>query len=208
MFRMRKSVISIIFIVLLVLFSSGCTSSDSEESVTVDEPNPEAKNVVIIESEGNSTSIGSYFIEGVAKNNNEFGVAYVEVNATGFDDKGNVVSQNSAYVADYDMDAGAESKFYFYLDDPDSKIVKYEISVLDADKSLYKFESELGSARFPLVLPDGMKVSCPNCGSFDNVITGEEKVKEKYLDSFSCNNCGYIWDEIFSYPAEGETIKK
>jgi hypothetical protein len=61
-------------------------------------------------------------------------------------------------------------------------------------------------SKFPLVLGEGDKVSCPECGSYDNIITNEVPSNGKYLDSFKCNNCGYKWDEPFSTPAVGTSI--
>jgi DNA-directed RNA polymerase subunit M/transcription elongation factor TFIIS len=66
--------------------------------------------------------------------------------------------------------------------------------------------SSSSSNKFPMVLPEGMKVSCPQCGSFNNVVTAEKEYyngKTMYMDSFRCKNCGNKWDEPFSTPAEG-----
>ncbi len=51
-----------------------------------------------------------------------------------------------------------------------------------------------------------MKVSCPVCGSFNNIVTNEVPTNGMYMDSFKCKNSGYKWDEEFSTPAEGTTI--
>ena len=64
------------------------------------------------------------------------------------------------------------------------------------------------TSKFPLVPADGDKVSCPVCGSFNNIVTNEVPTNGMYMDSFTCKNCGYKWDETFSTPAVGTTIKK
>ena len=166
------------------------------------ETHPEAKSVVVLSSEGtfyNTTK--SYWIEGEIQNENPFGVSFVKINATGYDEDGKRVNTDFCYADDTDIGAGGKSKFLLIIDDPDNKIVRYEVQVCDANKSLYK-----SNQKFPLVLPEGMKVSCPQCGSFDNVVTAEEKIGDKYVDSFRCNNCGYTWDEPFSTPAEGTPV--
>ncbi len=58
-------------------------------------------------------------------------------------------------------------------------------------------------SKFPITLPEGMKVSCPNCGSFNNVVTDETPSNGKYLDYFKCNNCGNTWSETFPTSALG-----
>lgn len=205
---MIKKIIPILVIMVLVIFGSGCTSSESEDSTVPNETHAEAKNVVILNSKGNSTGMGNYLIKGEVKNNNKFGVAFVKVNATGYDEKNNIVSESYTYINDNDLDPGAQSKFELFLDDTNNKIVKYDISILDADKSLYKYNlsSSESSSKFPLVLPDGMKVSCPSCGSYNNIVTGEEYTNGKYWDSFKCKDCSYTWDEPFSNPVEGTPV--
>lgn len=54
------------------------------------------------------------------------------------------------------------------------------------------------SKSFPITPPDGAKVSCPNCGSYNNVVTNEIPTNGKYLDYYDCHNCGYSWNELFS----------
>lgn len=56
-------------------------------------------------------------------------------------------------------------------------------------------------SQFPLELPEGEKVSCPICHSFNVLVTSEEKYNDKYIDALKCNNCGHQWAETFSKSA-------
>lgn len=197
-------------LICMVVMVSGCTSEEPTATINeTEETHPEAKNVVIVNSTG-SFQYGYYYINGTVKNKNDFGVAYVKILARAYDKNGELVAENYTYASDFNLAPGAKSTFDFYLEDPDHKIVKYELKVIDADKSLYEPESKstdksTKDRKFPLVLPEGEKVSCPYCGSFNNIVTDEIYLERegKYLDYFECRNCGYMWEEKFSYPASG-----
>ena len=79
-----------------------------------------------------------YKVKGDLQNNNPFGVAYVKVNITGYDTNGNLVDTQWTFAYITNIPAGGRSPFDDYLNDPDNKIVRYDVRVMDADKSLYK----------------------------------------------------------------------
>lgn len=121
---------------------SGCTSSgtnsDSGTNYSSDNTtHPEAKNIVVLDSKGHNDGSGYYIINGTVKNKNSFGVSFIKIAVTCYDKDGNVVTTDWTYVDDNDVSSQGKSEFSFYINDPNNKIVKYNIKILDADKSLY-----------------------------------------------------------------------
>ena len=134
--------ILILILILGVVGISGCTSSgtnsDSGTNYSSDNTtHPEAKNVVILNSKGYNDSSDYYIINGTVKNKNSFGVSFIKIAVTCYDKDGKVVTTDWTYVDDTDVSSQDKSEFSFYINDPGNKIVKYNIKVLDADKSLY-----------------------------------------------------------------------
>ena len=140
-------VIGLIIIFLIVIAASNNSSTDTSTSATpatssqptntTDQTHPEAKNIVILSSVSWRDDIGDYIINGTVKNKNDFGVSFVKINAIGYDNKGNVINSNYTYADEQDLPAGGKSTFVIYLEDPGNNIVKYDLQVVDADKSLY-----------------------------------------------------------------------
>jgi len=138
-----KRIIPILILILVLSIAgiSGCTSPDtnsdsggdySSDNIT----HPEAKNVVVLDSNANKDP-GYYIINGTVKNKNSFGVSFIKIGVTCYDKDGNIVTTDWTYADDNDVPSKGKSEFSLYIDDPDNKIVKYDIKVLDADKSLY-----------------------------------------------------------------------
>lgn len=140
-----KRIIPILVLILAlgIVSISGCTSSDnnsnsglnySSDNIT----HPEAKNITVLNSKGYGDGNGYYIINGTVKNKNSFGVSFIKLAVTCYDKDGNIVTTDWTYVENTDVSAQGKSKFSFYINDPNNKITKYNIKVLDADKSLYK----------------------------------------------------------------------
>lgn len=138
-----------LILVLGVVGISGCTNSGSSTSSSID-PDP-VKGIVILNSSGQDAAkkypdgAGDYVIDGKLKNNNTFNVSYVEISAKGYDKNGNLVSNATGYaegvnegkgdvLIDPNVPAGSTVNFVVILDDPNDKIVKYELEVVDATK--------------------------------------------------------------------------
>jgi hypothetical protein len=73
------------------------------------------------------------YLEGYVQNNNEYDAFSVKMNATAYDESGNVVATNdTVYLEPKNIPAGGESYFYVDFVDQDSKIRKIEVNVVNA----------------------------------------------------------------------------
>ena len=94
-----------VFLIIIIIAASSNSGSGTGSGTDISSPtqnnttdtHPEAAKVVIINSTANKDSIGNYIITGVVQNKNNFGVAFVKINATGYDKDGNVVNKNIVY---------------------------------------------------------------------------------------------------------------
>lgn len=94
------------------------------------------KNITILKSIGYAKS-GTYHIHGQVKNNNNFGVAYVKVKVTCYDNSGSIVVSQWRYTDLIDIDPGGNSFFICKIKDPENKIVNYDVKVVNADRDDY-----------------------------------------------------------------------
>ena len=88
---------------------------------------------------GNYTYNGTeyYYIEGYLVNNNSYEAFNVKVNAIAYDANGNVVATNdSAYLDPVSIPANGVSYFYVDFNDPNQKIVRYDVKVVNATGTL------------------------------------------------------------------------
>ncbi len=184
--------ILVLILVLGIVSISGCTSSDTSNSgLNYSSDNithPEAKNVTVLNSKGYSNGNGYYIINGTVKNKNSFGVSFIKLAVTCYDKDGNIVTTDWAYVENTDIPSQGQSKFSFYINDPNNKITKYNIKILDADKSLYTT---------PTANTSTTTTSTSNSGSSSSPGTGSSHSPSKTSGSYIANaNTGvfhYSW---------------
>ena len=170
-------------LMLGIVAISGCTSSGTGSNSGVNyssdnKTHPEAKNVVILNSKGHNDSSEYYTINGTAKNKNSFGVSYIKIAVTCYDKDGNIVASDWTYVDDIDVPSQGKSEFSFYINDPGNKIVKYDIKVLDADKSLYTAPADSSSTT---------STSNSNSGSSSSSSTGSSSTSSSSSGTYIAN---------------------
>lgn len=129
-----KSIMVILLLYALIISISGCTTKNVENG-TFGEKSVTINNVTIINNvtadhyEDNGTN--HYYIDGFLKNNNNYDVFNLKMKATFFDADGNVVGENvTVYLYPKVISTRGESRFYFELEDPDKKIVRYELKLI------------------------------------------------------------------------------
>lgn len=77
------------------------------------------------------------YLKGHVQNNNEYDAFNVEMNATAYDQYGNIVATNdTVYLQSKNIPAGSETMFYVDFPDQDKKITRIEVNVVDAKAEL------------------------------------------------------------------------
>ena len=104
------------------------TPVQSPNATTTEPTTTSAGGIEILSTSGSWDSIvESYIIVGEVKNNYNTEVSLVKIVGTGYDSSGKVVATDFTF-ADLDkIPSGGKSPFKLYLDDPDQKIVRYEL---------------------------------------------------------------------------------
>lgn len=145
----KKILIPIIFVAALMLAATGAvllagmsgfainTTANStwgEKQISIDAINV-LNNSTMDTYEYNSTSYS--YLEGYVQNNNEYDVFNVKMNATAYDEYGNIFANNSTvHIKTGNIPASGESYFYVIYPDPNKKITKIEVNVVDARAEL------------------------------------------------------------------------
>ena len=141
----KKILIPIIFVAALMLAATGAvflaemsgfavnTTSNStwgEKQISVGAINV-LNNSTMDTYEYNGTTYT--YLEGYVQNNNKYDAFNVVMNATAYDGSGNVFATNSTVHIKYkNIPAEGESYFYVIYPDPDKKITRIEVNVMDA----------------------------------------------------------------------------
>ena len=145
----KKILIPIIFLVALMLAATGtvilagmsgfainttANSTFGEKQISIDAINV-LNNSTQDTYEYNGTTYS--YLEGYVQNNNEYDAFNVEMNATAYDEYGNVVATNdSIYLQSKNIPAGSETYFFVNFHDQDNKTVRIEVNVLNAKSKL------------------------------------------------------------------------
>ncbi len=133
----RKFIILTLLLFLVVVSISGCTTKEASNG-TFGEKTISLSNITIVnnvtaehyEYEG----LNYYYIYGFLKNNNRYDAFNLKMKATAFDADNNIVAVNDTfYLNPKVVPAGGESEFYFEFEDPDMKIVRYELQLIYVD---------------------------------------------------------------------------
>ena len=145
----KKILIPIIFVIVLMLAATGAvllagmsgfavnTTSNStwgEKQISVGAINV-LNNSTMDNYEYNGTNYT--YIEGYVQNNNNYDAFNVKMNATAYDEYGNIVATNdTVYLQLKNIPGNGETLFYVDFLDPDKKIVRIEVNVVDAKAEL------------------------------------------------------------------------
>ncbi|MBI5680857.1 MAG: hypothetical protein HZC47_08195 [Methanobacterium sp.] len=125
----------ILFLFLIMVGISGCTIDPIANSTFGEKPPLAINNLEITNSSGapyqyNGTNY--YGIAGIVKNNGEEDTRYVKMEAIGYDKENKTIATNDTVELDPKIIQGkGKSNFYFDLYDPNKKIVRFEIKVID-----------------------------------------------------------------------------
>ncbi len=77
------------------------------------------------------------YLEGYVQNNNKYDAFNVKMNATAYDEYGNIVATNdSVYLQSKNIPGESETLFYVDFPDQDNKITRIEVNVVDAKAKL------------------------------------------------------------------------
>ncbi|NYB53058.1 MAG: hypothetical protein HVN35_10950 [Methanobacteriaceae archaeon] len=113
------------------------TASEEMSNIEVSSKNPSLQ---IIDYKAYRLSFSGSTVEfgGYVKNNGNTPVSFVKINATGYDTNGNIVSNKTTFVDDDRIFPGSSSKFGYLskkfsgsLEDPERRIVKVKLEVID-----------------------------------------------------------------------------
>ena len=141
----KKILIPIVFVVILMMAATGVvflagmsglvinTTADStfgEKSISID-----ALQILNNSTEDTYEYNGTTYayLEGYVQNNNKYDAFNVKLNATAYDQYGNIVATNgTVYLDTKNIPAGGETLFYVDFPDNDNKTVRIEVNVVDA----------------------------------------------------------------------------
>lgn len=145
----KKILIPIIFLIALMLTATGTVilagmsgfaintttnSTFGEKQISIDAINV-LNNSTMDTYEYNGTHYS--YLEGYVQNNNKFDAFNVKMNATAYDEYGNIVATNdSIYLESKNIPGEGETLFYVDFPDPENKTVKIEVNVVDAKAEL------------------------------------------------------------------------
>lgn len=133
---LKFSNVLIIILLTAALAVSGCTNKTAtngtfgEKNISLDNINV-LNNVTADHNNFNGTEY--YYINGYIKNNNKYDVFKVKIIATAYDANGTVVAvNNTPYINPDNIPSNDISWLYVTFLDPQDKIVKYDIKIVDA----------------------------------------------------------------------------
>jgi len=135
----KKSIVMILILITVLVAISGCTTKTatngtfgekklSLDAITVSE------NTTGNRSERNDTL---YYVTGYIVNGNPIDALNVKLKVTTYDSQNNTVAVNDTpYLEPKDILSNGNSYFYARFDDPEKKIVKFKVEILDAKSKL------------------------------------------------------------------------
>lgn len=96
-------------------------------------PQAYTSNITIVNSSGSNIN-GVFVINGVVKNNNQFNITVVNLNATGFNSSGVQVDTGDGFTTTSPVIPGGTANFTISLYDPEKQVATYVVQVEDASK--------------------------------------------------------------------------
>ncbi len=121
-------------LILSAVMISGCTEIKAENGTWGEKEPVKASELRIVNSTGehfdrNETSI--YYVYGDLKNTAGNDAYNVVVQAKFYDAEGNLIGNNTTGTVDPDTVVGEGTSFYYVgWDDPDKKIIRYELKIV------------------------------------------------------------------------------
>lgn len=117
---------------------SGCTTTKNATNGTFGEKTISLSNITIVNNVTDEheeyEGVNYYYIYGFVKNKNKYDAFNLKMKVTVFDAENNIIAVNDTpYLNPKVIPAGGESEFYFEFEDPDNKIVRYELQIISAD---------------------------------------------------------------------------
>ena len=132
------------FLVILILLTiiagiSGCTTKTATNG-TWGEKKLSLDAITVSDNTTGNRSVTNdtrYYVSGYIINGNQIDALNVKLKVTTFDAQNNTVAVNDTpYLDPKDIPANGNSYFYARFDDPDKKIVKFKVEILDAKSRL------------------------------------------------------------------------
>lgn len=138
--KITTSTMIILLLVAIISFS-GCIKNDTYNS-TWGEKNISLNAIKITDNTtGNRTQSNSskYYVDGYVVNENMEDAFDVKIKVTTYDSNGNIFAVNDTpYLESNNIPARQMTRLYARFKDPDKKIVKFKVEVIDA-KAQYSF---------------------------------------------------------------------
>lgn len=134
---MREKTLIIVYIIIIIalILISGCISNKKanetwgEKKISLDAIKI-SNNTTGNRSETNDSR---YYVSGYIDNNNAYEALNVKINVTTYTSNGTVFAVNDTpYLKPENIPANGASYFYARFSDPDKKIARYEVKILDA----------------------------------------------------------------------------
>lgn len=97
------------------------------------EPQAYVSNITVLNSSGSNVN-GVYVINGIVKNNNQFNITVVNLNASGYNGNGTLVDTGDGFTTNSPVAAGGTANFTISLYDPNKQVTTYAVQVEDASK--------------------------------------------------------------------------
>lgn len=96
-------------------------------------PQAYVSNITVVNSNGSNVN-GVFVINGVLKNNNQFNITVVNLNASGFSSNGTLVDTGDGFTTTSPVTPGGTANFTISLYDPEKQVATYVVQVEDASK--------------------------------------------------------------------------
>ncbi len=127
---------AILFLLIIITGISGCTINPQANGTFGEKKPVSVSDLEIINSSGAPYQYEgktTYTVSGVIQNNFGEDTKYVKMEAITFDKNGEIIATNNSVELDPRVIPGkGRSNFYFDFEDPYSKIVKYQIKIIEA----------------------------------------------------------------------------
>ena len=119
--------------VVFIVGVSGCTEKKATNGTWGEKPPATSDSLQVINASSNHYTYNGtnyYYVEGSIQNNAESDASNVKIVTTVYNASGKVFATNdTAYLKPQTIPATGQSRFYAEFEDPDNKIVSYDVKV-------------------------------------------------------------------------------
>jgi hypothetical protein len=130
---MNIKIIILFVLLILIVGISGCTEKKATNGTWGEKPPATSASLQVINSTTDHYTYNEtnyYYVDGYIQNNAESDASNVKIVTTAYDSSGNVFAINdTAYLKPKTVPATGQSEFYAEFEDPDNKIVRYDVKV-------------------------------------------------------------------------------